>query len=62
MLVIIMYKNPCGEINDEAYSFVDITSLKTLDEKTLARQKLIQRKECNMMVQYRLYIMGNYSP
>jgi hypothetical protein len=63
MLVITMYKkNPVGKINDEAYSFVDITSLKTLDEKTLARQKLIQRKECNMMVQYRLYIMGNYSP
>ena len=24
-----------GKINDEAYSLVDITSLKTLDEKTL---------------------------
>jgi hypothetical protein len=48
MLVIIMYKNPVGKKNDEAYSLVDITSLKTLDEKTL-KAKLIQRKECNMM-------------
>jgi hypothetical protein len=39
MLVIIMHKNSCGEkFNDEAYSLVDISSLKTLDEKTSARQ------------------------
>jgi hypothetical protein len=39
MLVIIMHKNPLwGKLNDEAYSLVDITSLKTLDEKTLTRQ------------------------
>jgi hypothetical protein len=33
-----------GKINDEAYSFVDITSLKTLDEKTLARQNSYKDK------------------
>jgi hypothetical protein len=39
MLVIIMHKNHRGKkINDEAYSLLDITSLKTLDEKTLTRQ------------------------
>jgi hypothetical protein len=39
MLVIIMHKNPLwGKLNDEAYILVDITSLKTLDEKTLTRQ------------------------
>jgi hypothetical protein len=34
-----------GKINDEAYNLVDIISLKTLDEKTSIRQKLIQRKK-----------------
>jgi hypothetical protein len=39
MPLIIIPKNPMGKkINDEAYSLVDITSLKTLDEKTLTRQ------------------------
>jgi hypothetical protein len=46
MLVIIIHKkNPCGEkINDEAYSLVDITSLKTLDEKTSIRQNSYKEK------------------
>jgi hypothetical protein len=45
MLVIIMYKNPCGrKIDDEAYSLVDITSLKILDEKTLTRQNSYKEK------------------
>jgi hypothetical protein len=35
---VTMHKNPCGEVNDKAYSLVDIISLKTLDEKTSARQ------------------------
>jgi hypothetical protein len=51
-----------GKTNDEAYSLVDITSLKTLDEKNLNKAKLIQRKECNKMVQNRLNITKNYSP
>jgi hypothetical protein len=38
MHVIIIPKNPVEKINDEAYNLVDITSLKTLDEKTLTRQ------------------------
>jgi hypothetical protein len=39
MLVIIIRKNPLwGKINDEAYNLVDITLLKTLDEKTLTSQ------------------------
>jgi hypothetical protein len=39
MLVIIIPKKPLwGKINDEAYSLVDITSLKTLDEKTSTSQ------------------------
>jgi hypothetical protein len=45
MLVIIVHKNLCGEkVNDEAYSLVDITSLKTLDEKTLTRQNSYKEK------------------
>jgi hypothetical protein len=44
MLVIIMYKTPVGKINDEAYSLVDITSLKTLDEKTSIRQNSYKEK------------------
>jgi hypothetical protein len=44
MLIIIIHKNPCGEINDEAYSLVDITSLKTLDEKTSIRQNSYKEK------------------
>jgi hypothetical protein len=38
-------KTPVGKkINDEAYSLVDITSLKTLDKKTLARQNSYKEK------------------
>jgi hypothetical protein len=33
-----------GKINDEAYSLVDITSLKTLNEKTSTRQKSYKEK------------------
>jgi hypothetical protein len=33
-----------GKINDEAYSLFDITSLKTLNEKTLARQNSYKEK------------------
>jgi hypothetical protein len=45
MLVIIMHKNPTwGKVNDEVYSLVDITSLKTLDEKTSARQNSYKEK------------------
>jgi hypothetical protein len=44
MLVSIIRKNPVGKINDEAYSLVDITSLKTLDEKTLTRQNSYKEK------------------
>jgi hypothetical protein len=45
MPVIIIRKNPLGEKNnDEAYSLVDITSLKTLDEKTLTRQNSYKEK------------------
>jgi hypothetical protein len=45
MLVIIMHKKPLwGKVNDEAYSLVDITSLKTLDEKTLTRQNSYKEK------------------
>jgi hypothetical protein len=44
MLVIIMHKTPVGKINDEAYNLVDITSLKTLDEKTLTRQNSYKEK------------------
>jgi hypothetical protein len=60
-VIIIPKKTPVGKINDEAYSLVDITSLKTLDEKNLNKAKLIQRKECNKMVQNRLNITENYS-
>jgi hypothetical protein len=31
-------------VNDEAYSLVDITSLKTLDEKTSIRQNAYKKK------------------
>jgi hypothetical protein len=44
MPVIIILKNPVGKINDEAYSLVDISSLKTLDEKTLTRQNSYKEK------------------
>jgi hypothetical protein len=40
ILVIITLKNPLEKTNDEAYNLVDITSLKTLDEKILTRQNL----------------------
>jgi hypothetical protein len=33
-----------GKINDEAYSLVDITLLKTLDEKTSTRQNSYKEK------------------
>jgi hypothetical protein len=33
-----------GKIHDEVYSLVDITSLKTLDEKTLTRQNSYKEK------------------
>jgi hypothetical protein len=38
MLVNIIPKTHVGKINDEVYNLVDITSLKTLDEKNLTRQ------------------------
>jgi hypothetical protein len=46
MLVIIMHKKKplWGKVNDEAYSLVDITSLKTLDEKTLTKQNSYKEK------------------
>jgi hypothetical protein len=34
-------KNPVGKIDDMAYAYVDIASLKTLHEKTSKREKLI---------------------
>jgi hypothetical protein len=40
-----MHKKPLwGKVNDEAYNLVDITSLKTLDEKTSARQNSYKEK------------------
>jgi hypothetical protein len=37
MSIIIIPKKSVEKINDEAYSLVDITLLKTLDHKTSAR-------------------------
>jgi hypothetical protein len=50
MPVIIIPKNRVGKINDEAYSLVDITSLKTLDEKTSIRQNSYKEKSVILKV------------
>jgi hypothetical protein len=44
MTVITIPKSPMGKINDKAYSLVDITSLKTLDEKTSTRKNSYKEK------------------
>jgi hypothetical protein len=44
MPVIIILKNPMGKLYDEAYGLVDITSLKTLDKKTIIMQNSYKEK------------------